>query len=40
MVSHELAKLGRVHGRTMVWLGETPSEIADALSVDCNPISD
>jgi ribonuclease HI len=40
MVSHELAKLGRVHGRTMVWLGETPSEICDALSVDCNSISD
>jgi hypothetical protein len=40
MVSHELANLGRVHGRTMVWLGETPSEICDALSVDCNSTSD
>jgi hypothetical protein len=34
--SHELAKLGRVHGTTRKWLRESPQEIAEVLSHDCN----
>jgi ribonuclease HI len=38
VASHELAKLGRVHGRTEVWFSSHPPEIAEALSNDCNPM--
>jgi ribonuclease HI len=37
VVSHELAKLARVHGRTNVWLGVSPPEIAEVIASDCNP---
>jgi ribonuclease HI len=36
LASHELAKLARVHGRTNVWLGISPPEIADVIASDCN----
>lgn len=32
--SHELARLGRVQGRTAVWLRNHPPEIADAIYAD------
>jgi hypothetical protein len=35
-VSHELAKLDRVTGRTEFWLANFPAEIEQALSNDCN----
>jgi hypothetical protein len=35
-VSHELAKLGRVHHRTAVWLRNYPPEVKDAIAFDCN----
>jgi hypothetical protein len=35
-VSHGLAKLGRVHGRTELWLSNYPQEVADAVHHDCN----
>jgi hypothetical protein len=37
MVSHELARLGRVDRRTELWLLDSPEEIARAIAVDCNP---
>jgi ribonuclease HI len=37
--SHELARLGRVQGRTEMWLGESPPEIADVIVKDCNSVS-
>jgi RNA polymerase subunit RPABC4/transcription elongation factor Spt4 len=37
MVSHELARLGRVDRRTELWLLDFPKEIARAIAVDCNP---
>jgi hypothetical protein len=36
VVSHELAKLARVHERTNVWLGVSPPEIAEVIASDCN----
>jgi hypothetical protein len=36
--SHELARLGRVHHRTQVWLMEFPVEISDAIAFDCNSL--
>jgi ribonuclease HI len=36
MVSHELAKLGRVQARTEFWLRDAPQEIAMAMNLDCN----
>ncbi|XP_071683470.1 uncharacterized protein [Lolium perenne] len=36
MVSHGLAQLGKVHGRTQVWLHESPSEVTEAITSDCN----
>ena len=33
--SHELARLGRVQGRTAVWLRNYPPEIAEAICADC-----
>jgi hypothetical protein len=37
-VSHELAKVGRVQGRTETWVQNLPSEVAKAVSLDCNPL--
>jgi hypothetical protein len=37
-VSHELAKLGRVHGHTELWLGDFPLEITKVLADVCNPV--
>jgi hypothetical protein len=37
-VSHELARLGRVVQRTELWLTSFPTEIAKAMSDDCNSI--
>jgi hypothetical protein len=34
--SHELARLGRVQGRTKVWLRECPPEVSEAIANDCN----
>jgi hypothetical protein len=34
-VSHILAKLGRVQGRTEFWLSDYPQEVASAVSCDC-----
>jgi hypothetical protein len=34
--SHELAKIGRVEGRTETWLDSFPSDFAMAVAVDCN----
>jgi hypothetical protein len=39
IVSHELAKLGRVQGRTQVWLSDFPPEIATVLDRDCNIVN-
>jgi ribonuclease HI len=36
VASHELAKLARVHGRTNVWLGVSPPEIAGVIASDYN----
>jgi hypothetical protein len=36
MVSHELARLGRVDRRTELWLPDSPEEVASAIAVDCN----
>jgi ribonuclease HI len=36
MVSHELARLGRVDRKTELWLLDSPEEIARAIAVDCN----
>ena len=33
-VSHGLARLGRVEGRTAVWLHDVPTEIAEAMNSD------
>jgi hypothetical protein len=38
-VSHELAKIGRVQGRTQVWLSDYPLEIAAALARDCKNVN-
>jgi ribonuclease HI len=38
-VSHELAKLGRVQGRTQVWLCDFPPEIATVLARDCTTVN-
>jgi ribonuclease HI len=35
-VSHELAKLGRIQGRTGFWLSNVPQDIALAIANDCN----
>jgi hypothetical protein len=35
-VSHGLAKLGRVQGRTKFWLSNYPQEVAEAVHHDCN----
>jgi ribonuclease HI len=37
MASHELARLGRVHKRTHVWLMDFPQEISEVITSDCNP---
>ncbi|KAM0927888.1 hypothetical protein ACQ4PT_002131 [Festuca glaucescens] len=37
--SHGLAQLGRVHGRTAVWLRGFPSEIASAITLDCTHLN-
>jgi hypothetical protein len=37
-VSHELAKLGRVLGRTGTWFSSFPPEVAQAIHSDCNSI--
>jgi ribonuclease HI len=37
--SHELAKLGRVHRRTELWVGNFPREIAATLEDDCNTVA-
>jgi hypothetical protein len=37
--SHELAQMGRVQGRTEVWLGNFPSELSATLAEDCNSVS-
>jgi ribonuclease HI len=37
VVSHELAKLGRMQGRTEFWLRDYPREVAVAVASDCNP---
>ena len=37
LVSHELARIGRVQSRTELWLRDFPQEIAEAISNDCNP---
>jgi ribonuclease HI len=34
--SHELAKIGRVEGRTETWFDSFPSDNAMAVAVDCN----
>jgi hypothetical protein len=34
--SHELPRLGRVQGRTKVWLRERPPELSEAIANDCN----
>jgi ribonuclease HI len=39
MVSHELAKLGRINHRTAVWYVDFPQEIEQAIACDCNPVS-
>jgi hypothetical protein len=36
IVSHELAKLGRIQGRTDFWLNNAPQDIALAIANDCN----
>jgi ribonuclease HI len=38
-VSHELAKLGRIQHRAELWLRGHPDEVANAMNMDCNPIS-
>jgi hypothetical protein len=38
-VSHELAKLGRVQGRTQVWLSDFPPKIATVLDRDYNTVN-
>jgi hypothetical protein len=35
--SHELAKVGRVQGRTETWVQNMPPEVAKAVLLDCNP---
>jgi ribonuclease HI len=35
--SHELAKVGRVQGRTELWLSNVPQTVAVAIANDCNP---
>jgi ribonuclease HI len=39
-VSDALAKLGRVKSRTAVWLRNYPTEVAEAIQADCNPLDD
>ena len=39
VVGHELARLGRVHARTEVWLRSFPQEIIEAVTMDYNSIS-
>jgi ribonuclease HI len=34
--SHELAKLGRVQGRSQLWLHACPPELAETIAKDCN----
>jgi hypothetical protein len=36
--SHELAKIGKVQGRTEFWLGDFPAEIAATILYDCNSV--
>ncbi|CAM0908755.1 unnamed protein product [Alopecurus aequalis] len=35
-VSHGLARMGRVEGRSAVWLQNVPSDIAEAMNTDCS----
>ena len=35
-VSHELARLGRVQGRTEFWLGSTPPDPSEVVALDCH----
>ncbi|KAK1660876.1 hypothetical protein QYE76_049035 [Lolium multiflorum] len=35
--SHELAKFGRVQGRSEFWLSNVPQTVAEAMANDCNP---
>ena len=37
VVSHELARIGRVQERTEAWLRSFPQELGKALDNDCNP---
>ena len=37
-VSHDIAKYGRVEGRTMTWLRHVPAEFEAVLTADCNSI--
>ena len=39
VVSHELAKIGRVQARTAFWPGDLPRDIAVAMTNDSNPVS-
>jgi ribonuclease HI len=39
MVSHELAKLGRVYHRNAEWFADHPREAAAAMALDCNPVT-
>jgi hypothetical protein len=39
MVSHELAKLGRVYHRNAEWFAGLPREAAAAMVLDCNPVT-